>query len=319
MSRNTSDSEFSREIKNRLVPDEIDEFHSKFLSQREDLFLDVFSLRRRRSHDKEALGQNLDRHYETIYSGCSETYGDLIAKEGANGVIDMKGTVEHNWGTIVSNHVGGSFANLATGGASAVSIVDEYMYQIKNFGAPKNLFILFPKIDSRIPFIGDSQYLVSETDPTGDHNPFEYINATRIGDSGDMVFSKRPHKVQEVVSKTYATYLNIQAILTLETLCTLTKTNLMYSTWSKETSSVLEAANSTAEKYKLEIPFKNYIKTEYYTIGTDCDSGADRISRACHSKHSELEAHPHYYIGRGGSHMGVHAHRHVAENFIAHL
>lgn len=286
--------------------------HRVYVEGHDDFFLDLVGLKRRHKEARDEQFQDLDKHYETIFSGCSETYGDFIDR-------DLSAANDYVWGTIVSNYLETKSANLAMGGASAISILDDYLYQIKNYGPPKNFFVLYPRIDCRLPFIEDPGYLINfkGDDEHSYPSEFEIFNAVNIGIyENEQKISKRPHAIQKVLARPYVTYLNLQAILNAEVLCKLTGTNFIYSSWSIETTSIIEASNEAAKFLNLEVPFKNYIKIDYEMIDTDYDQGAMSIPKDCHK---ELNNHPNFYMGEENSHMGVHAHAHVAKNFIDEL
>lgn len=327
MSQNHLDSSYGKLLRNFISEIKNDPNNNLFkplFSAPDRLVLDIFSLKLRKSHEKEALNQDLNRYYETIYSGCSETYGSHIATgtlppmEGDKERPPDLSTAYHNiWGSIVCSQIGGEFLNLATGGASAISILDDYMYQTRKYGAPKNLLVLFPRIDTRLPFVNDPDVLISK--PANDEffELNEYVYATQVAEDGlTQKFSKKPHAIQSVMSGTYAAYLNLQAILTLELLCDLSNTNLIYSTWSLETAGLIEAANEYANTNSYDMPFKNYIQIDYRIYGSDYDKLAEDLPKNCHQ---DLKTHPLYNIGAENSHMGVHAHAHVAENFLDEL
>ena len=321
MSQNHSDySEiFSTILREKLSDYSNQGIHRVYTSNNDYFFAQIVGLDRKYKQGRLEQKQNLDRHYDTIFSGCSETYGDFIAgKPFIDGQhVDLDPAKPYIWGTIVSEVFGYNYANLAMGGASAISILDDYLYQVKNYGAPKNFFVLYPRIDSRMPFFEDPGYLINLEEPNSTAERDEVFNAVNIGAfEADHKISKRPHLIQEVMSQPYVTYLNLQAILQAEILCKITKTNFMYSSWSLETTSIIEASNEAAEILGSPAPFENYIKIDYHMVGTDYERGAESISWGCHQ---ELQDHRNFYMGEGGSHMGVHSHRHVADNFIEKL
>lgn len=310
---------FSTILREKLSGHSNEGIHRVYTSNTDGFFSQIVGLTRKYRGGRALQKQDLDRHYDTIFSGCSETYGDFIA--GAPFVdgqdVDLEAARPYIWGTIVSEGLSDSYANLAMGGASAISILDDYLYQVKTYGAPENFFVLYPRIDSRMPFFEDPGYLVNLKEPGATVSKDEVFNAVNIGAfEADHKISKRPHLIQEVMAQPYVTYLNLQAILQSEILCKITETNFMYSSWSLETTSIIEASNEAAEILGKPAPFKNYIKIDYQMVGTDYDKGAQSVSQECHE---ELQDHRNFYMGEGGSHMGVHSHRHVAENFIKEL
>lgn len=320
MSQSRLDSSFfSQHLRNNLKGYEDEDAHRVYRDAPDDFFVELAGLSYKNKDDHNVKPKKLDRYYETIYSGCSETFGDHLIGDSPSldQELDLANSNKYIWGTIVSEHVGQSYANLAVGGASAISILEDYRHHIKKYGAPKNLFILYPRIDCRLPFFEDPKHLINLKEDGEGYSNFEIFNAINIGIyDNEVKMSKRPHFIQEILSRPYVTYLNIQAILQMETLCQLSGTRFIYSTWSIETSSIIEAANSAAVDLDLDLPFSGYIKTDYGIISTDYPSGEDSLPQGCHE---DLKDHPNYYMGRDNSHMGVHAHRHVAENFIAKL
>ena len=327
MLRNHLDSSYGKLLRNFISEIDNDPNNNLFkplFSAPDNLVLDIFSLKLRKSHEKEALNQDLNRYYETIYSGCSETYGSHIT----TGTLPLPpgnkerppdlSTAYHNiWGSIACSRIGGEFLNLANGGASAISILDDYMYQTRKYGAPKNLLVLFPRIDTRLPFVNDPDVLISKPADDEFFDVNEYVYATQVAeDSAIQKLSKRPHAIQSVMSGTYTAYLNLQAILTLELLCDLSNTNLIYSTWSLETAGLIEAANEFATRNSYDMPFKNYIQIDYRIYGSDYDKLVEDLPKNCHQ---DLAAHPRFSMGLDNSHMGIHAHRPIAENFTDEL
>lgn len=257
--------------------------------------------------------QNYERHYEYIYSGCSETAGWHLSRPDHTEYddVDYENIKPNIWGEIV----GSKFnlidpLNLGAGGASVMGIVNNIVRQIRLYGAPKHIFVYFPNLDSRITFVKDPDKLMSigeDQDMVSD--------ICGIGDY-ESIYSKKPHTVEEVFTKRWASYLNLQSIILLEEICRANKINLIYSTWSTSAHITISAANSLAIESNSLPPFPNYVESDYKKSAGGCLIAAKAIGNNCHV---DLSSDPRWYIGKGGTHMGVHAHIHVGETFIQEL
>lgn len=274
---------------------------------REFFSLDAFGL----IDELNALGYK--KYYKYVYSGCSETLGEFLSECSDTHSVDYNETRKHTWGDIVGSRIGiPESLNLAVGGNSVMGIVSSLIRQVRMHGAPDHIFVLLPNLDSRIAFIGDPNSLISLRNPTD-----TISNVSGVGDY-ETNYSKKPHMVEEILSKRWTTYLNIQSLLSLEALCEASNINLIYSTWSTATHKVLTAANHIATVDGDPLPFKNYVPSDYRKSAGDigCMIAANSIDKGCHSNDTN---HPRWGIGRGGHHMGAHAHLHIADIFAQEL
>lgn len=255
--------------------------------------------------------RNYEKHYKYVYSGCSETTGEFLSKSDINGAYDYA-EVKHNiWGDLVGVALDEpSRINLSVGGASVMGIVNMIIRQIRTYGQPDHVLVLFPSLDSRITFVPDSTRLVSLS---GSQELVSDISG--IGEY-ETTYSKQPHVAENILSKRWVTYLNTQSILMLEELCRASGINLIYSTWSKSTHEALILANSLAVADSSPVPFRNYIVSDYRKAAGECLDAARLLPTGCHTDFSD---HPRWYIGANNTHMGVHAHMHVADLFSKEL
>lgn len=255
--------------------------------------------------------QDYEKHYKYIYSGCSESSGEYLSLSTSQDPFNYKDVAADIWGSIVGSKLGLSeYLNLSVGGASAMGIVTGLLRQIREYGPPDHILILFPNLDSRVTFVKDDEKLVSLSD-----NQDLVNDISTIGEY-EANYSKRPHVVEEIFTKRWATYLNIQNILFLEDICKALNINLIYSTWSTSTHEILSVANALALKRGHPVPFKNYIVSDYKKSAGGCIHAIKLTPNDCHRDKSD---HPLWLIGKGNSHMGVHAHIHAADMYINEL
>jgi len=268
-------------------------------------FLEFFGLTIFSQTDKKISNQNFHKHYDVVYSGCSETTGRLLAKD--DWTYDQ---IHHVWGEIVANSLNQSRINISFGGASIHAIVSSVLSHIKNNGAPEHLFLLFPPASTRL-VIPQSDNL---KDQRGHRIHDTFSHAGHIGIDTPN-YSKLPFDANEVLSSNFATYFNIQQILVLETIAELTDINLIYSTWGYENDCLFLAANETAKKLNTKVPFKNYVSNPHTYAGNNAANLVVPLPESCHQ---ELKSHEFFDVSRN-AHMGVHPHAHIAEMFQKEL
>lgn len=252
---------------------------------------------------------NYDRYYEYIYSGCSETMGEFLCQYSDNKLFSYSEVGPLIWGEMVKSSLGvDDSLNMGMGGASIMGIVISLFRQIRLHGAPKHLLVLLPNPETRITFVQDPANLISGNNP---NKIISDIGA--IGDN-EHAYSKKPHLAEEVLSRRWMAYINIQHLLYLEDLCDSYGINLIYSTWSSATHRLISAANDLAQKNDYQVPFKNYIVFDYRKSGGTggCKTAAKNMKKDCHLN---VDNNPLWDLGRGGHHMGIHAHIHAAEIF----
>lgn len=308
--KNNKISNFSLNFKKRvpLIADSAAYPHiSVFSNFSSEEFQEFFSLDYAYFEDRAISGQNYEKLYDVVFSGCSETTGRLLSDD------DSYSESHHVWGKVVSKYYGVDSLNLAIGGASAMSILHDFRDYVNKNGPPKHFLVLFPRLDARIELFQDNLFLINDDNQNESYRP--KVNSTRLGES-TAKYSKAPHKAQDVLSGTYVNFLNVQSILTLETLCAALNINLIYSTWSTESAVLIEEANREALSRGKTIPFKNYIETSFNCLANDHKNAAEQMPTDCHL---ELSGHPQFYAGYDESHMGAHPHAHIGEEFVAEL
>ena len=257
--------------------------------------------------------QDYDRHYTYVYSGCSETMGEYLSDAPEGTSFNYEETKKLIWGNMVGEYLNITDSlNLGMGGASILGIATGLIHHIRVNGAPEHLLILLPNPDTRITLVQDRDTLVSS-------NKFNKL-ISDIGGIGDLEpkYSKKPHAAEDILSRRWTAYLNIQSLLTIEELCRALGINLIYSTWSTALHRLLTAANILAQRGGDPTPFPNYVVSDYQKSGGKggCIHAADNMKKDCHTNDKNLRS---WDIGRGGDHMGAHAHIHMAELFIKEL
>lgn len=274
-------------------------------------FRQIFSIDVPLRSGKDQTSQEYDKHYKYIYAGCSETLGLYLSAADALEAANYQDVKRNIWGDIVGKSIGLiDSLNISSGGASVMGIANSLIRQIRLYGAPEHVFMLLPNLDSRVTFLSDPSRLIS--------NNKNNDLLSEIGTIGEYEtnYSKAPHLVEEVLTKRWTTYLNIQSLIALEAICSAEGINLIYSTWSTSTHKVLTSANSLAIDSGSSAPFKNYIPSNYRKSAGGCIDAAEAIPKDCHPNISD---HPRWFIGLGDTHMGAHAHVHIADLFLAEL
>lgn len=276
-------------------------------------FEELFSLVPTNKVDRLISEQNFSKHYDLIIGGCSETTGRLLHPTTDTNSEEKK----HVWAIKPAKYLGlaDDFLNISSGGISAQGIVNSIFAQIRNYGPPKHIFILFPRLDTRIQLAQDAEILIDKNSSRNNGDEIGLIvNSSTIGHN-ILNYAKRPFGVSEVIPPSLAISLSIQSILALETFCETLGINLIYSTWNKESNALLKSANKTCKHLKKPQPFKNYLDLTYQVEGNQNGDLWRQLPDSCHLKYKE---HSRFYRGML-NHFGVHAHAHLGEDYVEEL
>lgn len=293
---------------------ELQPFWGPYSSEfREQDFEELFCLVPTNKIDRQISEQDFNKHYDLMIAGCSETTGRLL-----HPTTDKIASEQiHIWATGPADYLGfnSNFLNISSGGISAQGIVSSIFSQIREQGAPKHLFILFPRLDTRMTLVQDKDVLI---DKGNKKNFGDYVNpVTWASNVGIQILNhaKRPYGVSEVIPQAVPVYLNIQSIMALESLCKVTGINLIYSTWNKQSNALIKAANKTATDLGNTEPFSNYIDLSIQAEGSKTGEFGQMVPDNCHLENRE---HPRFFEGMHG-HFGVHAHAHIGQDYVEEL
>ena len=278
----------------------------------EEGFDELFSLMPTNKVDRLISEQDFNKHYDLFIAGCSETTGRLLHPTTDKKAEESK----HIWGVTPANYLGfaNDFLNISSGGISAQGIVNSIFAQIRNNGLPKHILVLFPRLDTRMTIIQDADTLIDKDSKRNVDSIYPIAFASTIGNN-ILNYVKRPFGVSEVLPQSLAIYINIQSILALETFCKAAGVNLIYSTWNKESNSLLKAANDTSKGLKNSIPFENYLDLTYQVEGNKNGTAWKDLPDSCHLTHKE---HPRFYRGML-NHFGIHMHSHIGQDYKEEL
>jgi len=232
---------------------------------------------------------------EFLIAGCSYTYGIGVPEKNI-------------WGNIVANHFNYNPTNLGVAGASVTEIVNNIFTYCYHYGNPKFILCLFPDFD-RFTFPVNN-YLLKSKYEKNDKIPTVSLNITPINKKPDYV--KRPYFVEDVISSDFAYYLSIKSIEHLIQYCKSSNIVLLWSTWQKNTLSML-----------LDMIEKNGINYDNF-ISIDTIDNLDLLNKKECNLHENLKNENPKIFEKGGDyenddtpyHFGTHQHMHIAESFI---
>ena len=238
--------------------------------------------------------QTFKNNQEIIFTGCSETQGYYVCGSKEENMH------KHIWGFVLSGKLGFDSINLGIGGQGAYRIIQRLFSHFKEYGNPKNLFCLFPD-PYRFTSPKDNEILVTRSADTGNnflqstHHGYKYVK-------NGIQFIKKPFFKEDVIPKNFPLFFNFQAISTLEQYCQSSGINLLWGSWDPNTNDIVKIIKSHNEN-----EFKSFVDlsfNDFHIADKEC--------------HSELynEKPEIYTYGLDKKHMGIHAHRHIADKFF---
>lgn len=278
-------------------------------------------------------GPEFNSNTDLLFAGCSFTYGTGIPEDGI-------------WGSLIAQQMNMSYNNISSSGASIDWIVRQLFAYFKKYGNPKTLLCLFPN-PTKIFFASDSEILISDDGyvekTTQDIHGLKSLFSTTLHRALEPrdrpEYSKKPHKLEDVVSMDFVIQTCMQSIRSLEQYCRATGINFYWSTWSKDFSFILEQ-QGLVDLYD----FNNYVRLDHHlwsrrdgAMSNDlfykdldtveaCTKDHYGVNCSCFIEcHSELipKYGNQFYTGTDvfekHPHFGVHRHVHMAESFIKRI
>lgn len=251
-------------------------------------------------HRSPEFGKQVDM----VVTGCSQTYG--------MGVPD-----EQVWGKQLADKLGLSYVNLAAPGWSVQTILSSTLAYIEEFGAPKVLVVLLPDFARMLmPIRFDVNRFNTGREKLrnveGVHLEgvnFSSHNAKDVDGPRDR-YVKKPYDLYEVLPFEVPFFFSAQALAYLISYCKAAGIELIWSSW-----------NARILKFYRDLSLEGY-------SGLDMSGFMDRKiedwedfedTRPCHSDLAAKYGDNFYRAIGSDSHMGIHEHTHLAEEFYAFM
>lgn len=256
----------------------------------------------RRKDSYNPQNQEINKYYDFVFSGCSETHGDWISKPSAK-----DGDFSKIWGFQIADKLNlNKPLNLGMGGFSAHAIVKDLMHHCIINGNPKIIFVLFPDF-GRYPHVINKKITAKNLSNNHDYIQHFYLSPKEEYDFPPL--SRAPHEATEVLSYKQSTYMNLQSIIMFEQYCKSNNIYLKYSSWDYLANKVLEKSKSLNPNL-----YSGYTPLDF----TNWHNWEVRHHPDLNNCHSDLKnIYPKIFdFGADGKHMGVHRHTHISEGFI---
>lgn len=242
--------------------------------------------------------QDLNKNYELIFSGCSQTTSEFICPP-----FYLSGDHNNIWGFQVANYFKKDALNLGTSGYGISQIVRRIFHQIFKNGNPKAILILFP--DYGRLAMPHTKNLKGMNSNNKDFIQTYYLSGVQI----EKTIDKSPYLVENIVDSTVPLFYNLQSVLLLEKYCIKNNIYFKYSSWHGATNILFELLKENTNDYQ------NYIDID---SNVWLDSSEDSLFNECHLDIKE-KAGSVFDIASDGIHMGVHRNCHIAEEFIERM
>jgi hypothetical protein len=240
--------------------------------------------------------------------GCSQTFGVGVQEE-------------QTWPAVLSRLTNKSYVNLATPGTSPQTIVNSAIAYVRDFGKPKYICANFPSLFRFTLPIKSDQLVYYEPDKKASTTPRTDVHSMNLLPDGGIprgyaqewpAYSRKPHKIREILPNEVALYLSMMAINHLIEFCNAAGIVLLFTTWYPETHEFLAEKANRSGNY--EITGNRLDMSSYMALdGLDDFFNRDSNLLPCHADHPRTIS---WDEGTDISqHMGVHQHLHYAELF----
>ncbi len=212
---------------------------------------------------------------DALIVGCSVTYG-----------IGLE--LEETWGHLVAKDLGYTYNLLAYPGGSIAKMVRQVLSYIVNVGKPKRILALLPeprRVDLYEPMPDQHGAILANANPI----------RIKLNKFEELSYESPPNSLnfQDI---DYATLMSINAIYTLDSICSMLGIELLWTTWD---SRRVRATYSDFESF----------------FSMEMENGDNLTSfDTCHSPSGS-----NYDIASDNDHWGSHYHMHVAEEFVRKL
>jgi hypothetical protein len=254
---------------------------------------------------------------DVLFAGCSITRGDGIPEE-------------FMWTNIVAKDLNLSHANLAQSGDSVSGQVKRIFAYIKEYGAPKYIYAIFPDFN-RIQFpVNRRQFITGGAlkqikNGEKSHELWDefFLQNAFIPDVIDesLKISIRPYIAEHVLTPEIGHFYSAQHILMLEEYCSLAKIKFAWSTWDQKQFNIIKSLGD--EYYKTLIDLKlNKWHMDFDKVEDVYSENGSRVM--CHED-IRSAGRTFFDLGRDREHGLVHAHwgshrnQHVADIVKNHI
>lgn len=233
----------------------------------------------------------------SLFAGCSHTWGVGLPYDSM-------------WSTIVAKSIGGTYSNVGFPGMSVTRIVQNIMSYCREFGNPKNIFVLFPNID-RFVLPRTKGFLENK------NHRYELLCDLQI-DIDKPKYFKTPLLLEEIITEDITIWNSLQSIQILEQYCKSSGINLTWSSWQTH-------FNKLVNKFKNENYYYDHINMDFdFWVQEDPYDDEIFMDKECHL--SLINDENKYYWNLGGDreakhegatpHFGAHKNIHIADAFI---
>jgi hypothetical protein len=181
------------------------------------------------------------KNQDIVISGCSNTFGMGLQED-------------HIWGVMLSKELGLDYDNLAIPGLSTDAIINNIFAYIKEYGAPKYIFIVFPHFDRMVLPENPERFIGTyHVNSNNDGFAFSHLDA-RDFNIPLPSYSKTPHKMIDVIPYEFTFWIAMQSIHKLELFCEYANIKLYYGTWSYENTKTIKHLQNKNSNF-----FKNFV------------------------------------------------------------
>ena len=245
-----------------------------------------------------------DGQVDLIVAGCSQTYG--------MGVPD-----DQVWGRQLADKLGLSYVNLAAPGWSAQTILSSVLAYIEEFGKPKVLAVLLPDFARMLMplrfdvnrFNTGKEKLRNVGSVHLESINFSSHNAKDVDGPRDR-YIKKPYDLYEVLPFEVPFFFSAQAVAYLISYCKAAGIELVWSSW-----------NARILKFYKDLSLEGYSRLDMSGFMDRDIPDQDEMEDAwsCHPELAEKYGDNFYRAMGNDSHMGIHEHTHLAEEFYSFI
>lgn len=237
---------------------------------------------------------------DLVSLGCSQTFGVGIPAESV-------------WSSLIASELGLSYANLATPGWSVQAMVQNFFSYCSKYGNPKIVTALLPD-PYRMVLPVNSDFISYESNRSSNAI---YIEDAYLfnGTTKAAKFSERPHKADHVIPPELPFYISMQMLHILIQYCKSSNIQLLWGTWHAGFNNMFRLKDSL----NINEDFYGYIDIDIKEFNlSSCH--LDLLSQYGDNFYHGLDCRPDKAApSLDTSHLGIHAHRHIADKFIEHL
>ena len=242
---------------------------------------------------------------DNLFAGCSHTWGTGLPYDSM-------------WSNIVASYVGSSYSNIGFPGMSVTRIVQMIFSYCREFGNPKNIFVMFPNLDrfvlpKTVGFLENKNHTYTQIcDLQLEYETKSVLNKAK--------YFKSPLMLEEVITEDIAIWTSLQSIQILEQYCKSSGINLVWTSWETDFNNLINI-------FKNEEYYYNHIDIkpeEWFQETAYSEEKFTKNNLKCHLEF--MNKNNEYYWNLGGDreskpeggtpHFGAHRNIHIANYFI---